>query len=94
MPTNPHTREAEHVPDTATPAALFAAAIVRPLMRGDIHSLDGFDLQDMAVKAGLLAPVEVLEPCGGECACAQFGADFPTTCYRLTEAGKALPDAP
>lgn len=45
---------------------------------------DGFDIQDLAVKHGLLEPFEVTEPCDPDsCACAEFG-DFPMSCYRRT----------
>ena len=43
------------------------------------------------IKAGLLEPATVDEPCGDRCSCADNGAEFPTECNRLTEAGKALP---
>lgn len=74
-----------------TPAERFAAAILRPFLRGDIDNLDGFDIEEMAIKAGLLEPATVDEPCGDRCSCADNGAEFPTECNRLTEAGKALP---
>lgn len=79
--------------DKTTPAERFAAAIVRPFLRGDIDSLDGFDIEAMAIKAGLLEPATVAAPCGHRCACAEAGAEFPTECNRLTAAGKALPHA-
>lgn len=37
---------------------------------GDI---DGFELQDLAQKHGLLVPVIVHAPCGEECNCQEFG---------------------
>lgn len=51
---------------------------------GDV---DGFDLQELLVKHGILIEQTVTEPCnvGREeavnCSCAEFG-DFPQTCYR------------
>ena len=74
-----------------TPAERFAAAILRPFLRGDISQLDGFDIEEIAFKAGLLEQATVEEPCGERCSCAECGAEFPTECNRLTEAGKALP---
>lgn len=74
-----------------TPAERFAASIIRPLLRGDISQLDGFDIEEMARTAGLLARTTVAEPCGDGCACAEHGAEFPTACNRLTDAGRALP---
>lgn len=44
--------------------------------------VDGFDIQDLAVKHGLLIGHEVTQPCSEEgCNCAEYG-DFPMTCYR------------
>ena len=46
--------------------------------------IDGFDLQDLAEKHGLIEPREVSAPCHPEhCACAEYD-DFPQTCYRKT----------
>lgn len=45
--------------------------------------LDGGELQDMLVEAGILVPETVNEPCGENCACADYVFEFPTTCYRL-----------
>lgn len=46
--------------------------------------VDGGDFQDSAVRHGVLVPTEMAEPCDqGRCGCAENGADFPTTCYRL-----------
>jgi len=43
----------------------------------------GGDVQDWAVKFGLMDAIEVTEPCDPEvCSCAEEG-DFPLTCYRL-----------
>lgn len=73
---------------TATP---YIDAELRPLraFAQDIMSswpeggLDGGDIQDLAVKHGLLAPVTVTEPCGENCCCAEY-ADFPQQCFRRT----------
>ena len=40
------------------------------------------ELLDLAEKHGLLAAYRVTEPCGENCACAEYS--FPTTCYRRT----------
>lgn len=47
-------------------------------------SLSGGDLQDFAIKHGILAPTEVTESCGEFCECSEYGG-FPTTCYRKPE---------
>lgn len=63
----------------------FAQAVMRGFP--DYDGLDGFDLQDLAVKYGLLTPVEVTEPCQPEgCWCAEYHGDSDggVTCYRRT----------
>lgn len=50
--------------------------------RRDIGDLDGGFLQDTAEKLGLLYYVEVTEPCGEYCRCAEYD-DFPQQCLRL-----------
>jgi hypothetical protein len=45
---------------------------------------DGFELQELGEKHGLLTPVEVTEPCDPDhCGCAEYD-DFPMICYRRT----------
>jgi hypothetical protein len=53
---------------------------------GDV---DGDDLQDWALRCGLIEERQMSEPCGETCTCAEV-ADFPTTCYFNTELGKAV----
>ena len=57
------------------------------------HDVDGGDLQDWMVEAGVLAPTRMQAPCGEWCRCDQIGADFPATCYRVTELGRACQQA-
>jgi hypothetical protein len=54
-----------------------------------LSDIDGGWMQDTAVKCGLLQPVEVEESCGDNCRCGEF-TGFPTTCYRLTDAARAV----
>jgi hypothetical protein len=61
----------------------FAAAIL-PMDEDFIGDVDGGQLQDAAEKHGLLVAIEVSEPCGEGCNCADYG-DFPQTCYRPTD---------
>ena len=51
--------------------------------------LDGGDIQGKAVALGLLKEVQATEPCGDQCACAEFG--FPQECYRFAELLAAQP---
>ena len=55
----------------------FAKAVMQSWPHGDV---DGGELQDAAVSAGLLAGWYVIESCGEGCQC----EDFPATCYRHT----------
>lgn len=59
----------------------FAVSIIGDEAPGDI---DGDDIQEIAVACGLLKTSEATQACGDDCACADEGADFPLTCYRLT----------
>lgn len=58
----------------------FAQKVVDAHRDGDV---DMGDVQDWALDAGLLERIEVTEPCGDRCACAEEG-DFPLTCLRST----------
>ena len=46
-------------------------------------ALDGGDIQELALKHGLLVEVEMTELCGELCECAEAG-DFPQTCNRFS----------
>jgi hypothetical protein len=46
-------------------------------------SFDGGDIQDMAVKHGLMRIESRDERCGEACSCAEYG--FPAECYRKTD---------
>lgn len=61
--------------------SVFAREIMKHWPDGDV---DGGELQDIAVKCGLLVPEERAEFCGERCSCEEyFGPDdFPFTCYR------------
>lgn len=59
----------------------FAKEMVDAAFEGG--SLDGSDIQDIAVKHGLLRIENRTEECGEVCACAGFG--FPIECYRKTD---------
>lgn len=67
----------------ASDAALkFSDHIINSMFEGD--DWGGGDVQELAVKYGLLKPEERPEPCGESCKCAQNGAEFPSICYRKT----------
>lgn len=56
--------------------------------------IDGSDVQDWALAAGLLHEVEVTESCGAEdCACMEYYGEiteqYPAKCLRLTDAARA-----
>jgi hypothetical protein len=46
--------------------------------------LDGGYLEDKMKELGIVHSVEVLESCGEDCWCAEWGA-FPQTCLRYTD---------
>ena len=53
-------------------------------LRDDLGcDLDGFEAQEKAKALGLLHEVEVTEPCGDHCRCAEWD-DFPQMCLRET----------
>lgn len=60
-------------------------AFARELIQGAFEGggFDGGDVQDIAVKHGLLVPVTATEPCGESCRCVEYD-EFPQTCYRMT----------
>jgi ferredoxin len=51
----------------------------------DGGSLDGGELQEMLVEAGVLIGVVIKEPCAGKCRCSECDVEPPWVCYRLTE---------
>mgnify|MGYP001572092811 CR=1 FL=1 len=54
----------------------------RVLDRHDVGDVDGGAIQDWGLELGLLVKVQVTEPCGEECSCAEWD-DFPQECIRL-----------
>lgn len=57
----------------------FALEVMRGANDGD--TFDTCDIQDLAVKHGLMTIEEREEPCEEGCSCAEYG--FPTQCYRI-----------
>lgn len=58
----------------------FAVEMINASFEGG--SFDGGDIQDIAVKHGLLRIEQREEECGERCACREYG--FPAECYRKT----------
>lgn len=52
--------------------------------RDELGDIDGGAIQDEAERLGLLVRVQVTEPCGERCHCAEYD-DFPQECLRLAE---------
>jgi ribulose kinase len=67
----------------STPLKDFCKEILREVSDG--RDFDGADLQELALKYGLLEEVTVNEPCGDACMCNEVVGEFPTTCYRRME---------
>ena len=59
----------------------FAEELMNDRFEGGI---DGFDLQELGLKYGLLEEKTMIKPCGENCACNEAGVGFPTACYRKT----------
>ena len=61
----------------------FSRKVIREMWEGG--EVDGGWIQDTAVEIGVLVPVEMAEPCGALCSCAEYqGEDgFPITCFRF-----------
>ena len=55
----------------------------------DLMSVDGFEIQDLAVKHKLLIPRTVYSPCGDDCNCSEYHDrdEWPegVTCYHVAE---------
>lgn len=51
----------------------------------ECSDIDGGDIQDKATALGLLEVVEVTEPCGESCYCADYFGEFPAPCLRLVD---------
>jgi hypothetical protein len=57
--------------------------------RENFGDVNGGDIQDWAIEAGLLTENSATESCGEGCRCAEYG--FPTECYRYSdEASKEI----
>lgn len=67
------------------PYELFAGLILDTQIP-DAGDIDGFTIEECAIRAGLYEQIKVTEPCGESCICAEFG--FPTACNRLTKIGQ------
>lgn len=62
----------------------FALAVLRESC-GGCSDVDGEFIQNKAEIFDLLEEIDVDEPCGEECECADMGNDFPTTCLRIVD---------
>lgn len=67
--------------DRMTRLLAFANEIISASYEGG--SFEGGDIQDLAVKHGLVTIESRDSECGEACACSQYG--FPTECYRKTD---------
>ena len=64
------------------PLKAFARSMIDAALEGG--SVDGGDIQDIAVKHGLLRIEQRKEECGVVCACRSEGDGFPAACCRKT----------
>lgn len=58
----------------------FAKCFTSAFFEDVAECFDHGDIQDMLEKYGIILPLQVTEPCGDACACAEWG--FPASCYR------------
>ena len=58
------------------------------------QDIDGGEAQDEAERLGLLVRVTVNEPCGEECACAEYHGDPPFECLRRAALAQGREVAP
>jgi hypothetical protein len=71
----------------ARDAQRFAGRVMASWREDGPADLDGGDVQEWLIEAGLADLVEMGAPCAVECMCREFG--FPTKCLRWTDAGNA-----
>lgn len=64
---------------------LFSGRILNA-SREHMTDVDGGDVEAFALETGLMEPFRATESCGDWCGCA---GNFPATCYRYTDAGRA-----
>ncbi len=66
-------------PSQNEPWRAFAVELMRGALAGG--SYDGGDIQDIALRHGIMTVEERNSACGENCACAEFG--FPAQCHRI-----------
>lgn len=59
----------------------FARWVIRE-HRNSMGDVDGGSIQDKLQQLGILVSMPVIEPCGEDCPCAEYG-EFPQECLRL-----------
>jgi hypothetical protein len=69
------------------------AGIVLGTYRAELGDLDGFWLQEQAQAHAMIEEREAVERCGENCVCAEVVTSFPTSCFFITDAGKAAIEA-
>jgi len=60
----------------------FARDVLRDWFNGYLR---GGVLQELGRLHGLLIETTMTEPCGDNCRCNEYGANFPTVCYRYAD---------
>jgi hypothetical protein len=85
---NPLNREAADALEVqARRIAELEAALIAVYRHMDMDGteIDCCDLQGTLIKHGILVAYTATEPCGDCCTCAEYGPEFPMTCYRLND---------
>jgi hypothetical protein len=74
------------------PLARFGRDVLTAHREPSIGDVDGASIEQIAEQRGVLAYVEVFEPCGEHCFCAEFygsgSESWPDLCLRETAAAK------
>jgi hypothetical protein len=81
------TRVMDHMHKQDARIAELEAALIAVYRHMDMDGteIDCCDLQGTLIKHGILVAYTATEPCGDCCTCAEYGPEFPMTCYRLND---------
>lgn len=82
-------REARRQDKALQRVAQFGASILARF-HDDLCDLDGFDIEQHALEAGVIRKEQVSEPCGEDCVCAEYG--MPSECNVYTDGVTAIID--
>jgi hypothetical protein len=91
-PASPQPAAGADEQDAVRALAAFGAAILNRMRRSWGNDIDGYDAEEMGLKAGVLVRQTIDEPCCETCECAEV-ADFPLECNRILTIALPILDA-